>query len=86
MPKMISIARIDPSKLPDDPMAVHNAQFSAFATMLAAIPHGDDPNQMAVLFDVHDVEGMRHMSRTPEGDAAIREMGFVEQLDFFLEK
>lgn len=64
MPKMISIARIDRSKVPADAIAAHNAEFGAYATMLTTFPHAGDASQIAVLFEVHDLEGMRRVSRT----------------------
>lgn len=85
MPKMISIARIDRSKTPADQVAAHNAAFGTYATMLATFPHGGDASQIAALFEVHDLEGMRRHSRTSEADAKMRDMGFVEQLDYYLE-
>ncbi len=85
MTKMISIARIDRSKTPADPVAAHNAAFGTYATMLATFPHSGDASQIAALFEVHDLEGMRTQSRTPEVDAKMRDMGFVEQLDYYLE-
>ena len=43
------------------------------------------PAEIAALFEVHDLEGMRRHSRTSEADAKMRDMGFVEQLDYYLE-
>lgn len=85
MPKMISIARVDRSKITADTMAAHNAEFGAYATMLAAFPHAGDASQMAVLFDIHDMEEMRRATRSDEGDAKIRAFGFIEQLDVYHE-
>lgn len=85
MPKMISIARIERSKVPADVIAAHNAEFGAYATMLATFHHAGDASQSAVLFEVHDLEGMRRVSHTDEGDAKIRAFGFVEQLDVYHE-
>lgn len=85
MTRMISIARIDRAKLPADPVATHNSEFGTYATMLAMFPHAGDPSQVAALFEVHDVDGMRRETRTPEGDAKLRATGFVEQLEVYYE-
>jgi len=81
MPRMISIARADRNKVPADHVAAHNAAFGTCATMLATFPHGGDTSQIAALFEVHDLEGLRRHSRTAEADAKMRDMGFVEQSD-----
>ena len=57
--------------------------------MRAAIEILRDPNdayQVAVVGDVKDLEKVRTVSRTPEGDAMMRKYGFVEQLSYFLEE
>ena len=85
MTRMISIARIDPSKKREDWISEHNAQFGQYATIDGAFDHPEDKNQMAVVMNVTDLDGLRAVSRTPEADAFMRERGFVEQLDYFLE-
>ena len=85
MTRMISIARIDPSKKRDNWIAEHDATFGAYATIDSAFAHPQDKNQMAVVMNVTDLDGLRAISRSPEGDAFMRERGFVEQLDYYLE-
>jgi len=85
MTRMIAIARIDRSKQRDNWIAEHNAEFGQYATVDGAFDHPEDKNQMAVVMNVTDLDGLRTISRTPEGDAFMRERGFVEQLDYFLE-
>jgi hypothetical protein len=85
MPTMVSVARIDPSKESGNGKTLHNRAFGQYATMVSLLRDPTDPSRIAAIFDVHDLEGLRTASRTPEGDAAMREMGFVEQLGFYLE-
>ncbi|QMU58558.1 MAG: hypothetical protein GKR98_10350 [Boseongicola sp.] len=85
MTQMISIARIDRTKMSDNWEETNRALFGADASVEAILPHAEDPNQVAVVLDVKDLEGMRAATRTPEGDAAMRDGGFVEQLCYFIQ-
>lgn len=88
MPMMISIAR---SSTTENPMksatfhAEHAAMFGDAITIKAIIPDANDAYQYAVVGDVKDIEHVRKVSRTPEGDALLRKYGFVEQLSYFWE-
>lgn len=88
MPLMVSIARIadvpNPGQL-EDYRKDHARVFGAFADLPKLLPDPNDPNQIAVVGEVHDLEGLRAVSRTPEGDAMMRKWGFIEQLSFFVE-
>ncbi len=88
MPLMVSIARVsalpDPAKM-QDYRADHARLFGQFANVPRLLPDPNDANQMAVVGEVHDLEGLRAATRTPEGDAMMRKWGFIEQLSFFVE-
>ena len=88
MALMVSIARI--SHKPDDAEiqafhAEHEALLGDYAGPAKILDDPNDPNQIAVVVDVHDLEGMRQATRTAEGDAMMRKYGFLEQLSYFLE-
>ncbi|SMX23775.1 hypothetical protein [Boseongicola aestuarii] len=85
MTRMISIARIDPSKKREDWIAEHDAKFGQYATIAGAFAHPEDKNQIAVVMNVTDLDGLRAASRSADGDTFMRERGFIEQLDYFLE-
>lgn len=85
MTRMISIGRVDRSKVTENWKTEHNERFGQYATIDGAFDHPEDKNQMAIVLNVTDLEGLRKASRTPEGDAFMRKGGFVEQLDYYLE-
>jgi len=88
MPMMISIARTSTTENPmGSPTfhAAHEAVFGDAITIKAIIPDANDPYQVAVVGEVKDIEKVRAVSRTPEGDAMMRKYGFVEQLSYFWE-
>lgn len=89
MPMMVSIARItdvqDATALPEY-RAEHARLFGEYADLPRVLREKDDRNMVAVVGQVHDIEGLRSASRTPEGDAFMRRYGFIEQLSFFLEE
>lgn len=89
MTLMVSIARV--SRKPDAAEmeafhAEHKALVGAYAGEGKILDDPNDPNQIAVVVDVHDLEGLRRVTRTPEGDAMMRKYGFLEQLSYFLER
>ena len=88
MPLMVSIARIadvpNPSQI-EEYRKDHARLFGQYADLPKLLPDQNDPNQIAVVGEVHDLEGLRAASRTPEGDAMMRKWGFIEQLSFFVE-
>lgn len=89
MPTMISIARISEFPSPDRQTAwaeEHAALFGAYAEVPRVLRDPNDPNQIAIVGEVYDVDGLRAASRTPEGDAHMRRYGFLEQLSYFLEE
>jgi len=88
MTLMVSIARI--SHKPDAATiqafhAEHDAMLGDYAGPVKILDDPNDPNQIAVVVDVHDLEGLRQATRTPEGDAMMRKYGFLEELSYFLE-
>ncbi|MBM1220287.1 hypothetical protein JQU17_08435 [Ponticoccus sp. SC2-23] len=88
MTTMISIARISEVPTPDRIAqweAEHREIFGAYAEVPRILRDPNDPNQVAILGKVHDLDGLRAASRTPEGDAHMRRYGFLEQLSYFLE-
>lgn len=88
MPLIVSIARVSdiPEQGPNSEFATaHQKAFGAFSAVPKILRDPEDPNQVAVVGQVHDVEGLRAASRTPEGDAVMRQFGFLEQLSYFLE-
>ena len=88
MTLMVSIARMSeiPSaaEMPDFHEA-HAKVFGACSGLPKILRDPNDPNQAAVVAEVHDLDAMRAISRTPEGDAMMRKFGFLEQLSYFLE-
>ena len=65
--------------------AAHEKIFGDAAGKLVFLRDPNDANQAAVVGEVHDLEKMRAISRTPEGAAMMRKFGFIEQLSYFLE-
>ena len=63
----------------------HDALLGAYAEVPKILRDPNDPNQVAVLTNVRDLDGLRAATRTPEGDAMMRKYGFIEQLSYFLE-
>jgi hypothetical protein len=86
---MISIARVSTTENPMGSAgfeADHKASFGDAMTIKAILRDPNDAYQVAVLGEVKDLEKVRTVSRTPEGDAMMRKYGFVEQLSYFLEE
>lgn len=88
MTLMVSVARI--SRKPDAAElrafhAEHDAMLGDYAGPVKILDDPNDPNQIAVVVDVYDLDGLRKATRTPEGDAMMRKYGFLEQLSYFLE-
>lgn len=86
LPKQF-FARVDISKASDSEAGIahHNKQFGQYATLEAVFADPEDPAQFAFLFELHDLDGLRAATRTPAGDAIIREGGFAEQLGYYLQ-
>ena len=88
MTMMVSIARVSTTENPMGSaqyQAEHQAIFGDSMKITAMLRDPNDAYQIAVVGDVKDLERMRAVSRTPEGDAFMRKDGFVEQLSYFLE-
>lgn len=88
MPMLVSIARVSETPTPEKLAAFeadHEAQLGAYAAVPKILRDPNDPHQIAVVAEVHDLEGLRAATRTPEGDAMMRRHGFLEQLSYFLE-
>ena len=68
MTLMVSIARIshkpDPAEL-EAFHAEHDALLGSYAGPVKILDDPNDPNQIAVVVDVHDLEGLRKATRTP---------------------
>jgi len=86
---MVSIARI--SEMPDPSLmkeweAEHEKLLGAYSDVPKILRDPKDANQIAVVANVRDLDGLRAATRTPEGDAMMRKWGFIEQLSYFLEE
>ena len=88
MTLMVSIARVtdvpNPENIPEF-RAAHDKLFGAYSDVPKILSDPNDRNQIAIVQDVKDLEGLRAASRSPEGDAMMRKYGFLEQLCYFLE-
>jgi len=89
MPLLVSVTRV--SHIPvgaelEKFHAAHERVFGGSVGKMTFLRDPQDGNQAAVVGEVHDLEKMRAISRTPEGDALMRKFGFVEQLSYFLEE
>lgn len=89
MPMMVSIVRrshvLDASEMKAREEAFSEI-FGACADVPKFLPDSKDKNLVALVGDVHDVDELRRISRTPEGDDMMRKFGFLEQLNYFLEE
>lgn len=88
MTLMVSIARVSRKPGAAEMQAFHaehDAMLGDYAGPATILDDPNDPNQIALICDVHDLQGLRHATRTPEGDAMMRKYGFLEQLSYFLE-
>ncbi len=88
MTLMVSIARISHKPDATEIQAFHDEHdelMGDYAGPVKVLDDPNDPNQIAVVVDVRDLEGLRKATRTPEGDAMMRKYGFLEQLSYFLE-
>lgn len=88
MTLLVSVTRV--SHIPvgselDEFHIAHQNLFGGAVGKMKFLRDPQDANQAAVVGEVHDLEKMRQISRTPEGDAMMRKFGFIEQLSFFLE-
>jgi hypothetical protein len=89
MTMLVSVCRV--SHIPvgaelEDFHAAHKEVFGDAVGKMTFLRDPQDANQAAVVGQVHDLEKMRELSRTPTGDAMMRKFGFVEQLSYFLEE
>ena len=89
MPMLVSITRVSHIPVGAELEAFHAANQEVFGGAVGQMTFLRDPqdaNQAAVIGEVHDLEKLREISRTPEGDAMMRKFGFIEQLSYFLEE
>jgi hypothetical protein len=89
MSNFVSIARVSHIPVGAELAEFHAAHKDLFGDAVGAITVLKDPNdanQIAVVGEVHDLDKMRAISRSPEGDAVMRKYGFVEQLSYFVEE
>ena len=88
MTLLVSVTRVSHIPVGAELQEFHAAHQDVFGDAVGKMTFLRDPhdaNQAAVVGMVHDLEKMRAISRTPEGDAMMRKFGFVEQLSYFLE-
>ena len=88
MTMLVSIARVSEVPNPTEMQEYedeHEKLFGAYAELPRILRDPNDANQVAVVGQVKDLDGLRAASRTPEGDAFMRKYGFLEQLSVFLE-
>lgn len=89
MPLMVSVIRRSHARTAgemEDYRKAHRELFGACADVPTFLKDPNDANLFAVAGQVHDLEELRRISRTPEGDALMRKNGFLEQLNYFLEE
>lgn len=89
MSNFVSIARVTHIPTGTELAAFHAAHEALFGDTVGAITILGDPNdanQAAVVGEVHDLDKMRAISRTREGDAVMRKYGFLEQLSYFVDE
>jgi len=89
MSNFVSIARVTHIPAGAELAEFHTAHKDLFGDAVGAMTLLRDPsdaNQVAVVGEVHDLEKMRTISRSPEGDAVMRKYGFIEQLSYFVEE
>lgn len=89
MTMLVSITRVSHIPVGAELAEFHTAHEELFGNAAGRITFLRDPqdkNQAAIVGEVHDLERMRAISRTPEGDAMMRKYGFIEQLGYFLEE
>ena len=89
MTLMVSIARVadvpNPEKMPEI-QAAHEKLFAGICDVPKILRDPNDASQVALVMQVHNLDELRRISRTPEGDAMTRRLGFLEQLSYFLEE
>lgn len=88
MPMMIStmrVARFPTAQERAQHEAAFRALFGACSDVPRMLPNPHNPNEVALCGQVHDLEELRRISRTPEGDALMRQHGLLEQLAFYIE-
>ena len=89
MTMLVSVCRVSHIPVGAELEEFHTAHKEVFGDAVGKMTFLRDPqdaNQAAVVGQVHDLEKMREISRTPSGDALMRKFGFVEQLSYFLEE
>lgn len=88
MTLLVSVIRVSHIPVGAELEEFHVAHKELFGSATGKLRFLRDPqnaNQAAVVGEVYDLEKMREISRTPEGDAMMRKFGFLEQLSYFLE-
>ncbi|MBW4986079.1 hypothetical protein KZZ07_26505 [Mameliella sp. CS4] len=89
MTLLVSVVRRTGPRSPEEMEAyktAHQEVFGACADVPRFLRSPTDDTLGAVVGEVHDLEELRRISRTPEGDALMRKYGFLEQLDYFIEE
>jgi hypothetical protein len=88
MAMLVSVTRVSHIPVGAELEEFHIAHQAVFGDAVGEMKFLRDPqdaNQAAVVGEVIDLEKMREISRTPEGDAMMRKFGVMEQLSYFLE-
>ena len=88
MPMLVSITRVSHIPVGAELEELQRANKKVFGDTIGPLKFLRDPkdaNQAAVVSEVHNLEKMREISRSPEGEAVMRKFGFIEQLSYFLE-
>ena len=89
MTLLVSVVRRTGPRTADEMEAykkAHQEVFGSCADVPRFLRSPTDDTLGAVVGEVHDLEELRRISRTPEGDALMRKFGFLEQLDYFIEE
>ena len=85
MPLMVSIARVTDVTNLSKFAAEHAALFGAFADVPKFLPDPNAPDQVAIVMQVHDLDGLRSVTSSSEGEALKRKLGLLERLSYFIE-
>jgi len=89
MPPMESVIRRSHARTSgemEDYAKAHKKIFGSCADVRKVLRSLDDVNLVAVVGQVHDLDELRRISRTPAGDAMMRRNGFLEQFNHFVEE
>lgn len=89
MTLMVSVIRRSRPRTKEEMEAykkAHQQLFGSCTEVPRFLRSPTDDTLGAVVGEVHDLDELRRISRTPEADAIMRKFGFLEHLDYFLEE